>query len=906
MKKLNFKLIFILILSFFVIAYCSGSKTSEDGAQDISDDSSKNDRQIVEPDIYRIDGDTLYIANLYRGLVAVDISQKDTPELLGSMQLKGLPKEMYFQDNVTVMLLNPSYYYNHYYQHYYGIDTNDHSIVSFIDTVDKSEMEFITEFLIPGYMVDSRVVGDVLYVVTNVYNYSGNNNYYSSYYSNLQRTNYITSINLNTYEKISTITIEGSSSAIHVTKEAVFVVSMDNDYWNKNKSTITRYDISDPNGNITLNSTIEVTGIVPDRFKLNYYNKYLRVVSYDWHDLTTKVHSIYWGDKKEPVLENTLDLAIGESLFATRFSGNIGYVVTFLRKDPLFIIDFSEPSKPVIAAAMDDIPGWSDHIEVLGDRLFALGQENGRVKVAYFDVSDPYNPVLLQTIFLGNTSYYSYSMASWDYKRLNYLPAFKAYAVPVNTYESGYYKSYVELIKINRDTIESFAVLVHQGNVKRTIQISDEIVYTYSDDKINSHHIDAEGKVQPKSRLILAENVFYVMGLNNDIGIKFVNNYFYGYSNYYSQTPLIKTFKNSLNTKNEDYIGEIILDIGSNKYIHYNEHIIINDILYILMSSGGPSYGYADPSLLAIDFKDPSNPKLLGKYDLTGISEYVYNPLYNNSYRNRSNESVFHQFDQNTLALAIDSTLIMLDLSRNGVPAILSTTNMKDKKHDIQRAFYHDDKAYLLTGKNNFYHRFNKYEYDYLAEVIDISDPQNPEYMYTKELSGLPIAFLEDNYIVSLDKYQTLFGGNSFNLVVEEITNEKVNTVYRRNFASDYLNYYCYDDNYMLMVVSEYSNNKYITSLIYSYIDSKGEFKEETILSMSDNEYIIKTILHNDKILVITNIYNIIVLEKIEGGTYIQSDIVSMSVTYSYGVEIIGDILYQWAGMFGISKTELD
>ncbi len=905
MKKLNLIFIFLITLSFFVFILCTGSESRDESTQN-SNEASAEDRQIVEPDIYSIDDDTLYIANLYKGLVAVDITEKEKPELIGSMQLKGSPKEMYFRDNVTIMLLNPSYYYNYYYQYYYGIDTNDHSLVSFIDTTDKSNMEFITEFMIPGYMVDSRVVGDILYVVTNVYEYSGNYNNYYSYYRNIRRTNYITSINLNTFEKISTITIEGSSSAIHVTKEAIFISSMDSDYWNTNKSTITRYDISDPNGNVTLNSSIDIVGTIPDRFKLNYYHDYLRVVSYDWNQTVTKVHSIYWGDKKEPILENTLSLAIGESLFATRFSGDIGYVVTFLRKDPLFIIDFTEPSNPIIAAAMDDIPGWSDHIEVIGDRLFALGQENGRGKVAYFDVSDPYRPVLLQTIFLGDNSYYSYSTASWDYKRLNYIPAFDAFAVPVNTYSNAYYKTYVELIKINRDSIESFAILEHIGNVKRTIQISDEILYTYSDDKIHSHHVDSEGNVQAKSELVLTENVFYLIKLNEEIGIKFVNRYFYQYGYYYIQNPIIKTFNNKLDIEDNDYLGKLVLEVNVNKYIYYDEHIIINDVLYILRSTGGPYYGYAEPSLLMIDFKDPAKPKFLGEYNIPGNYTYKYNSLYYNSHRQNTDETVFHQIDQNTLAVSINSNLVILDISDGGIPALLSQVFMNDKKYSIHRAFYNDDLVYLFSVEENFFNRFNDKEYDYYTTVYDISNPQKPEELYTKQLTGMPIAFLEDNYIVCKDMYQTLFGGNSYSIVVEEITQEKTKIIYRKNLGDKYINYHIYDKDYMFMISSKYSYNKYHSSLTYSYIDENLNYKEDTVITVTDGKALSRLFKHENKLYVFTNKYSIIILEEIEKGKFEKIDEINTMVNYSYGAEIIGDILYQWAGIFGLIQTKID
>ncbi len=164
-----------------------------------------------------------------------------------------------------------------------------------------------------------------------------------------------------------------------------------------NYSEIVYYDISDPNGRISKESELRVDGLFMDRFKLDYYDGYLRAVAYDFDENVTNLYMIEWEANAEPDIRATLSLATSEQLFGTRFKDDIGIIVTAYVEvevraiDPLFVIDLSNPEDPKIASELKDIPGWSDHLEIIGDKLFALGQEDRRVKVAYFDLSDIYD-----------------------------------------------------------------------------------------------------------------------------------------------------------------------------------------------------------------------------------------------------------------------------------------------------------------------------------------------------------------------------------------------------------------------------------------------------------------------------------------------------------------------------------
>ena len=99
----------------------------------------------------------------------------------------------------------------------------------------------------------------------------------------------------------------------------------------------------------------------------------------------------------------------GELIYASRFIGDRGYLVTFRTTDPLYIIDLSSPSDPYIMSALE-LDGYSDFLMPIGDRfLLAIGKDSSEeivgeefdsnlaalelgVKVSIIDISNPTAP----------------------------------------------------------------------------------------------------------------------------------------------------------------------------------------------------------------------------------------------------------------------------------------------------------------------------------------------------------------------------------------------------------------------------------------------------------------------------------------------------------------------------------
>ncbi|WFE35563.1 beta-propeller domain-containing protein [Micromonospora sp. WMMD975] len=147
-----------------------------------------------------------------------------------------------------------------------------------------------------------------------------------------------------------------------------------------------------------------VPGWLINQYALSEWNGHLRVATTTddgrrrGTDSTSGVYVLRTdGAKLKPVGQVT-GLGRGERIFAVRFLGESGYVVTFRQTDPLYTVDLRDPAAPRVTGELK-INGYSSYLHPAGDgRLFGVGQEatdRGRVQgtqVSLFDVADPARP----------------------------------------------------------------------------------------------------------------------------------------------------------------------------------------------------------------------------------------------------------------------------------------------------------------------------------------------------------------------------------------------------------------------------------------------------------------------------------------------------------------------------------
>lgn len=110
-----------------------------------------------------------------------------------------------------------------------------------------------------------------------------------------------------------------------------------------------------------------------------------------------------------------------ESLYGVRFLGDRAYAVTFERIDPLYVFDLSDPANPSIAGELE-VEGFSDFLHpVNDDLLLGLGSgATGGVKLELFDVSDISAPLTRGEITIGQSGL-AYSEARHNRYAFSYL-----------------------------------------------------------------------------------------------------------------------------------------------------------------------------------------------------------------------------------------------------------------------------------------------------------------------------------------------------------------------------------------------------------------------------------------------------------------------------------------------------
>ena len=108
----------------------------------------------------------------------------------------------------------------------------------------------------------------------------------------------------------------------------------------------------------------------------------------------------------------------GEKIYAARFIGARGYLVTFKKVDPLYVLDFTLPEQPKILGELE-INGFSEYLHPIGENyLLGIGKdaipEEGQdfswyqgVKLSLFDVSDGDNLREVDSLVLGKRGTHS-------------------------------------------------------------------------------------------------------------------------------------------------------------------------------------------------------------------------------------------------------------------------------------------------------------------------------------------------------------------------------------------------------------------------------------------------------------------------------------------------------------------
>ncbi len=197
----------------------------------------------------------------------------------------------------------------------------------------------------------------------------------------------------------------------------------------------------------------EGSGLVPghvlDSFAMDEWYGYLRVATSKGRVPDPNVESVLSVFAKAPdgnrVRVGAVDhIAPGEDIRSVRFDDDRGYVVTFKKTDPLFVMDLAAPDKPKILGELK-IPGFSTYMHRIDpDHLLSIGfdaVDHGSfayfdgVILQLFDVKNPTDPKLMHKEKLGTRG--SSSEAATNHLAFNYFAEKGLLAVPMTVCEGG-------------------------------------------------------------------------------------------------------------------------------------------------------------------------------------------------------------------------------------------------------------------------------------------------------------------------------------------------------------------------------------------------------------------------------------------------------------------------------------
>jgi hypothetical protein len=210
-------------------------------------------------------------------------------------------------------------------------------------------------------------------------------------------------------------------------------------------TTIHRFATGDPDST-AYRASGEVPGYLLNQFSLSEHGGVLRAASTDepaWWTGGTGTESqshVTVLDERDGALRRIGQvggLGRGERIFAVRFIGPAGYVVTFRQIDPLYVVDLERPSQPVVRGELK-IRGYSAYLHPLdGGLLLGVGQDATDAgaqlgtQLSLFDVSDPSNPRRLHQAAVSGAS----SQAEFDHHAFLWWAPRELAVVPLNVFD---------------------------------------------------------------------------------------------------------------------------------------------------------------------------------------------------------------------------------------------------------------------------------------------------------------------------------------------------------------------------------------------------------------------------------------------------------------------------------------
>ncbi len=248
------------------------------------------------------------------------------------------------------------------------------------------------------------------------------------------------------------VAVVADRGIIYASVNALYLTDTEYDFDNnfREDTAIHKFDLTGDGG-----AEYVASGSVPGRllnqFSLGEHEGFLRVATttgsfFGGENNVAKNHVFVLGENEArlTIVGRIEDSAPGEEIYAARFIGTRGFLVTFEKIDPFFTLNLSDPTQPKLIGEWKG-PGYSDYIHPMGENhLLTIGKDAEDVgdfswyqgvQLSLFDVTDFANPALVDNLILGTRG--TESEACHDHKAFNYFAPQKLLAIPIYLVEGG-------------------------------------------------------------------------------------------------------------------------------------------------------------------------------------------------------------------------------------------------------------------------------------------------------------------------------------------------------------------------------------------------------------------------------------------------------------------------------------
>lgn len=347
------------------------------------------------------------------------------------------------------------------------------------------------------------------------------------------------SISLNEPERAEIKAYLGLNGSIYVSPDNIFVATYDyRSAYKKNIFGWSQYGATPSTrlvklslADLKVKGAARAEGEVKSRYSLDEYGGYLRVAT-TTNTSSERYSNVFVFDSNMKKTGEIKNIADGESIYAVRFNGDTGSLVTFRQIDPYFNLDLKDPYSPKISDGLKE-PGVSFYVHYIDNR-YTLGigkasnEEQTRLiglKVTLYDNSsgeaenvdeyiiygDCYAEILYEPkalLYMAEKGIFAFAYEKWDYNYYNgtygIVQGLAVFNFDVNA-ESDKMVYRTTLSNISQNTMAGYNTdyyLTYYSFVGRGLVIG-KYIYTVSDRIIVSY--DAETLIKKDAVEIISQ-----------------------------------------------------------------------------------------------------------------------------------------------------------------------------------------------------------------------------------------------------------------------------------------------------------------------------------------------------------------------------------------------------------------